>query len=414
MPEIHLKLPIRPHGDQLNVYNARSRFFVGAIGRQYGKSTLALLRFVKRALQRPDIYYWVSPTIQIARQVFQNRFIPGYGGLIEAGGISQTERKARLVGGVLCYFKGADDPDSLRGETIAGCVLDECGTMKSNVWPEIIRPMLAVKKGWCDFIGTPKGRNWFHYLYMSARGMDDWGTHHAPSNSSPFFPQEEFENARATLPDRVFRQEYLAEFLDDDSEVFRGIKDCIRGSLETPQPHRTYLIGCDIAKHVDFTVLTSWDVSRHHLCGYDRFNQIDWVTQEQRIIEMSRRFNNAPIVLDATGVGDPVYDRLVSLGVPVIPVHFSSSVKMALVRSLQLAIEKRDITYPEIPELISELQMYSVEVTPRGNMSYSAPPGYHDDIVMSMALAVSQLSLLPTTGKIELSGSTHMSGFLEV
>lgn len=150
------------------------------------------------------------------------------------------------------------------------------------------------------------------------------------------------------------------------------------------------------------------------MVAFRRFNQIDWNMQESAIIGMSQQYNNAPIVLDATGVGDPIYDRLSGKGVPVFPVKFTNTIKGNLIRSLQLAIEKRDITFPEIPELISELQMFAVQVGRTGLLSYGAPPGYHDDCVISMALAVSEMAMTSLTAPITSSGRTEMSRFEEV
>ncbi len=407
-----LILPHRPKGDQLKVYNADTRYFVGAIGRQYGKTTMCKLRLTKRAMPKTGLYFWVSPTIGQAKAVME-QYVQEYHDFL-AGPPHLTDRKLMLKSGSQVFFHGADKPDSMRGRyTLDGLIMDECRDMHSRVWPEILRPMTLVKSAWVDFISSTRS-NWFKDLYYGAEGKKDWTTHRAPTSASPWVDAAELRKIERETPEMIFRQEYMAEFLDDGSEVFRGIKDCIKGSLLAPVRQRMYLMGVDLAKHVDFTVITVWDTHTKHLVAYDRFNHVDWVTQEQRIMEMSRRYNNAPIVLDATGVGDPVYDRLQSLEASIIPVKFTTATKTAVIRALQLAIEKRDITYPEIPELISELQMFGATVSERGNVAYSAPPGYHDDIVISMALAVSQLSLLPLTGKIELFGDTTMSQYRDI
>jgi hypothetical protein len=75
-----------------------------------------------------------------------------------------------------------------------------------------------------------------------------------------------------------------------------------------------------------------------------------------------------------------------------VPVKFTAPVKAHLVEKLAFALEKREITFPDIPEVISELRAFSIEKTPAGNIRYTAPEGLHDDIVMSMALAVAHLN----------------------
>jgi len=292
-------------------------------------------------------------------------------------------------------FKGSDNAETLRGETLMGATLDECATMKDNVWPEIVRPMLTVNHGWCDFIGTPKGKNWFFDLYNHAT-KEEWRRYQAASNESPFFSDDEFEEVRRTTPERIFRQEYLAEFLESDSEVFRGILDCVKGKLEKPKPESHYIMGVDLAKSYDWTVITVWDLERKHLVAYDRFNQIEWPLQEKRIVNLAERYK-AKVIVDATGVGDPVYDNLKRKGIWVEPVKFTNLIKAHLIENLSMLIEKREITYPHLPELVAELQTFELEKLPSGTIRYNAPSGYHDDIVISMALAAREF----TKGRIK-------------
>ncbi len=84
-------------------------------------------------------------------------------------------------------------------------------------------------------MSTPKGRNWFHDLHT--RGLDPFESDYAsfvfPSKASPFFPESEWEDARRTLPEDMFRQEYMAEFLEDSAGVFRNVDGCLEMDLTT-------------------------------------------------------------------------------------------------------------------------------------------------------------------------------------
>lgn len=356
-----------------------------AIGRQYGKSTLVSLRLARRAIECPGRYYWVAPIFPQARVQFE-RFVADYRALIR--NVNRSHYEATVVGGSVIRWAGSDTPESLKGDTLDGAVLDECGTMHSHVWGEVVRPMLAVRDGWADLIGTPKGRNWWHDVWTSARTMDGWTQIHKASNDSPYFPQGEFENARASLPERIFRQEYLAEFLADDSDVFRGINDCVQGSLQDPQKGHSYIMGVDVAKHVDWTVVTVMDTHAKHVVAFERWNQIDWPMQVERIANISAHYNGAMIVLDATGAGDPINDALVERGLSVIPFKFSNQTKTQLIQKLAMSIERREVTFPEIPQLLAELRMFAFERLPSGLIRYGAPQGQHDDCVISLALAL--------------------------
>lgn len=384
-----LTLPHRPREDQWKYFNLPARHTVGVIGRQYGKSTLATLRAVRKVMSSADAnHYWVSPIVSQARVQYE-RLLDQYAPFISKRNKSYME--ARLLSGGWIHYKGSDEPASIKSDTLTSATLDECGTMHAAVWSEPIRAMLAVKQGGCDFIGTPKGKNWYWEIAEQAKVDADFSFHHAPSNKSPFFSQAEFDKIRASTPEQIFRQEYLAEFLDSGSEVFRNFRDCIKGELEEPKKGRLYLMGADIAKHVDWTVITVWDVERKHLVYFERFNQVDWPLIEARIAAVCMKYNRARIRLDATGVGDPVFDRLNSMGLPVYPVRINAAVKTHLIESLIMAIEKQEISYPHLPDLVHEFSIFGAKKSPSGHIQYSAPSGYHDDIVMSSALAVSEL-----------------------
>ncbi len=385
-----LTLPHKPAGDQWTYFNLNTRHTVGVIGRQYGKSTMAQLRAVRTDLSKGANAnrYWVSPIVPQARVQFE-RFCRDYYSFIKR--TNKTHMEAQYLTGGWIHFKGSDNPTSMKGDTLSDATMDECATQKDTVWSESLRPMLAVNQGGCDFIGTPKGKDWFYLLWNQAQTDPEFSFHHAPSNKSPFFTEAEFQKIAASTPEAIFRQEYLAEFVEDGSEVFRSFRECISGELEPFKPGRMYIVGADIAKHVDWTVITVWDVERRHMVYMDRFNKVDWSLIEARILQASKAYGNALIRLDATGVGDPVYDRLVREGANVTPVKITSPVKSHLIESLVMAIEKREITFPHLPEMIAELSIFSAEKKASGGVRYSAPSGYHDDIVLSMALAVSEL-----------------------
>lgn len=383
-------MPHRPQGDQLKYFNLNSRFTVGCIGRQYGKSTLAMIRRIRSMLDVGGIHWWVTPIVPQAKIHFK-RFLRYYSHL--AVRTNKADMEAELFNGSIIQFKGSDDYTNLKGETLDGVTLDECGSMKPEVFSEVIRPMLAVNNGGADLIGTPKGKNWFHSIWVNSVNSPDWSRHHAPSNLSPFFSQAEFDAIKATTTEATFRQEYLAEFLDSGSEVFSNFNECIKGALEEPKPSSAYVLSVDLAKYKDWTVITVWDVARKHMVYFSRFNQIDWSMQESRIVETAIKYNRATIRVDATGVGDPIFERLRKTGLNVDPVRFTAAVKEHLIESLVFAIEKREITFPYIEEMVHELSVFNVEKTKTGNIRYTAPDGYHDDIVISMAMAVDKLTM---------------------
>jgi hypothetical protein len=242
------------------------------------------------------------------------------------------------------------------------------------------------------FISTPAGRNWFYDMFT--RGVERQAGFRSftfPSNVSPYFPAKEWDEARATLPEDVFRQEYMAEFLEDSAGVFRGVDGCliqVIGNREEVIGSGPVIVGCDIAKHTDWTVLIAMDAKTGLCLEMERFNQLDWPLQKERIAGFVMRWN-ALLVMDATGVGDPVYDDLRRVLPRVEGFKITAQTKRELVQGLMVAVEQRRVMWQAAWEILTaEMRRYEYDIGPTGQISYAAPSGYHDDCVMALALGV--------------------------
>lgn len=259
--------------------------------------------------------------------------------------------------------------------------------IKEETWQEALRPALSDKQGRAVMISTPAGHNWFFDLWV--RGQDsayaNYQSWRLPTSANPHIAPGEIEEAKQTLPELVFRQEYLAEFLDDIGAVFRGVERCIKGAFMESNSEEQYIMGVDLAKYQDFTVLCVLD-SQGQLVAFDRFNQIDWVFQKQRIIGMAQKYR-AKIIIDSTGVGDPIFEDLKRAGLNIEGYKFTSENKKQLIEGLSIAVEQQRVSFPDIPELLNELRIFGYKINSTGTVSYNAPPGYHDDCVIALALA---------------------------
>ena len=365
------------------------RFKVIVAHRRFGKTTFAINELIRHAAENPGNYWYIAPTYRQAKMIALDLFrhyTPRT--LIEK--VNEQELTLRLVSGSLISLKGAENKDSLRGVGLKGIVLDEYGLMEKDVWEAIIRPMLNDHKGWAIFIGTPNGRNHFYNLFIKEH--PDWSSYRFPYTASHVLDPDEVESSRLELSEDVFRQEYLAEFLEGSGTVFRKIKEVLRPPnecYEEPRMDRAYQLGVDLARLRDFTVLTVVD-NNFKVVYFERISKLDWDSQKLKILYTSERYNKARIVIDATGVGDPIAQELLRVyGVPVLPYKISSSdAKKVLIENLKLRIEQRQITIPDEPTLVKELESYNYQISDTGRVKYGAPSGEHDDCVVSLALAV--------------------------
>ena len=151
------------------------RWSVIVAHRRCGKTVACINDLIRRALMedKPNARYaYVAPYLAQSKSIAWDYLIRySQPALVKA---NQAELWVELDNGARIRLFGADNPDALRGLYLDGVVLDEYADMRPRVWGEIIRPLLADRKGWAVFIGTPKGHNAFWDVYNHATQSEDW------------------------------------------------------------------------------------------------------------------------------------------------------------------------------------------------------------------------------------------------
>lgn len=376
----------KPHSGQKLLHDSKARFRIATCGRRWGKTFACVNELAKYAWMHPgSMTWWVAPVYRQSRIAFRlmtNKFKD----VIENS--TKNPMEIYWKNGAITQFNSTDQADNLRGEGVNFMVIDEAAMIPEEAWTQTLRPTLSDKQGRAIIVSTPKGHNWFYVLWM--RGQDPDNPHYEswqfPTSSNPFIMPDEIEEVQSTLPLDVFKQEFQALFLEDGAGVFRGIRHCVRGDLEEPRPGVSYVIGFDVAKHTDHSVMVCMDQERKHVVAFDRFNQIDYSIQLDRLETMVRKYD-ARVLMDSTGVGDPLMEQVRERGIDVEGYTFTNISKQQLIQSLAVMIERQEISFPDIRVMIHELQLYQYEITKLGNIRYNAPDGHHDDCVVSLALA---------------------------
>lgn len=304
--------------------------------------------------------------------------------------ISEVSYRMDFPGGGMMAIRSTHSPDNLRGAGLDFAVLDEAAFMEPRVWSEIVRPMLLDRQGGAIFLSTPNGNNWFREIFNL--GLDphepEWESFHFTSLDNPLIPAEEFAAIRRTTPERIWRAEYLAEFVDDAGQVFRGIREVAAAPLDAVRnPAHLYSMGVDWARDKDYSCLVVLDATTRQMVAIDRFNKIGWSLQRGRLKALYERWQPAVIWAEANSIGSVNIEALQSEGLPVRPFTTTARSKPQLIESLALAIERGDISLLPDEVLLNELAAYTLERLPGGGYRYSAPAGMHDDSVIATALA---------------------------
>src|SRR4029453_11349423 len=170
-----LLLP-HPHPGQIAVRQQARRFNWLAAGRRWRKTSLVMSIAAEAALGGQQIL-WGAPIYDQVRIGWEEL----RHGAARVATFNNTLMTARFPTGGTIMFRSLDNPDSARGHTADGVVLDESGDIQAVAWNEGVRPTLIDSHGWLWAVGSPRGLNWFWREWLAARERADSMCWQAPT-----------------------------------------------------------------------------------------------------------------------------------------------------------------------------------------------------------------------------------------
>lgn len=370
-----------------------------------GKTVGCMLWLLEGAWNRKAEYWWVAPIFPQTEIAFKRLC-----GLLKDADPRRRSWKENqskifitLANGAVLHFKSGDRPDGLYGEDVARAVIDESSRCKPEVW-HAIRSTLTATRGRCRIIGNVRGRrNWSYELARKAeQGVmgPDW--HYAKLTwrdavAAGILQQEEIDGARKELPDAVFRELYEAEASDDQGNPFglEAIRACAAPEYEHGVP---VVYGVDLARKQDYTWVVGLDAAGN--VAVDEHWQSDWPVTINRIAGLVGRTRT---LADSTGLGDVVVQMLQRRLPNVEGVLFSTPQKQSMMEGLAVTIQNRAVRFRAGSELHKQLEVFEYVYT-RTGARYSAPEGFHDDGVCSLALAVEGRRRVPEVPEVHAFG----------
>lgn len=394
-----------PYGWQENALEAylNNRDIRIAAGTRSGKSQLCGY-WAAREFAKDGKHIWViAPSYNLSEKVFNyaKEFIKAG---FEDSQYRLSDRRPKEVEsewGSFIKSKSTQNENNLLAEGLDLAVIDEASRIKKRIWEKYIYQRLSSRRGKSVMISTPFGKNTVFYdeWLRCQQAEDGWSTQ-VESREGPMIDDKAWKRAKERLTGDAFRQEYMAEFLDEAATVFSWdkIEKLIDSDVySAPKKGHSYVVGVDLGKRQDYTVITVLDKYTHSIVHFERFKEFDWRLQKKRIIKICRKYNRGRVLIDSTGKGDPMADDLTQKGFRVEDYTFSSKGKAQLIEKLEIYIDQEAIVLPDEEQLINELKSFGYRTTnkrtgePLKRTKYEAPPGTHDDCVDSLALAVWQL-----------------------
>jgi len=361
------------------------------------------------SMKVPKFHAWtVVPTFPQARQAETEleRFIPDWAKPEPtwndtSRGYNRADHTFKLVypnGHGFWEVKSAHDPEGLQTVGLDYLHVQECQDITEAAFNKLLPTLRDPDRlGLSVWEGIPPDdpSHWFARMMTAAE---------ADKNGNSLAVKVNYEDNKDLAPDvrvlieedmgvmleRDWRRMYMVELPEGTGSFLGNVAGCIGGQeVNGPEEGHRYVMGVDLAKKVDFTVLVVMDMANRQVVWQRRFGGMDWNVQEEAIITASADFHVRRIMLDSTGVGDPMYDKLLFKGLPVEPFLFTNESKYRLLTELAVAIEKRTVRYPNIPVMLREMQSLRAEKLPSGRSRVEAPDGQHDDYPMALALALS-------------------------
>jgi len=292
-----------------------ARYAICEASTKSGKTVGCLAWLAEQAFRgrRGQAFWWVAPTYAQTKIAYRRlqRALPA--GTAQA---HDTDLTLTLPHGPVLWFKTAEKPDALYGEDVYAAVLDEATRAREEAW-HALRSTLTATHGPARLIGNVKGRrNWAYRLARRVEQglLPDW--HYARLTAADavaagILTAAEVADAARLLPAAVYRELYEAEPSDDAGNPFgyAAIHACIADTLAPPEPGHDYVMGLDLAKSVDYTVAIVIDRATKAVVAMERW-QSPWDVTMRRVQSIASRYNNAHILADQTGLGDPIVEQL--------------------------------------------------------------------------------------------------------
>lgn len=367
--------------------------------RQKGKSYLIsnLLLYFSINFAKTN-NYCVSPTLKQSKAIYKVIM-----DAISSSGIVKTKNATdltiTLINGSTINFKSAEQRTALRGFTADFLCIDEAAFIPDEIF-YLILPWADAKKAPILMTSTPfvKGGFFFNYFNYGLENSHNtvtinWSDPKYKESIEKILPPEKLEEYRSVLPKNVFRTEYLGEFLDDDGSVFTGVKECLKEAVIGPYD-RLY-VGLDFSNQGenDDTVISVFNGNGEQVY-LKYFNNLSPLKQIVKIVDELEPYADQIDVIscELNSIGTPYTDLIKEksqlLSDKVMGFQTSNTSKNAIVLNMQTALENKNVTLLPDEKEIRQFGFFTATYNPKTrNVSYAAPQGLNDDLVMATLIA---------------------------
>lgn len=329
-----IKLPYTPRYPDIHKALETHRHNCLVWHRRSGKSVTCCLHLIKSALMAESpfaLYAYIAPYKVMARSIIW-QYMLYYTGVIPGRKISESRLSIKLPsrnGLAEIRVFGGDQPDTLRGLGLSGCVLDEFEDIKPALMTDVVRPALSDHQGWDCIVGTPKGAGNFHSLYLDYKekmeaGNLDYFVNIKTVNDTTALDEDEVQQLRNLMGEKAFQREMMVDFSVASEEQLISLQSVFI-SQSRRLDKRMYegaplVVGVDVARFGDdkTCICLRQGIYVEPIIQIQGESTMDVVSRLTRIYQERRP---DAIFVESVGVGAGVVDRLRELQIPVTAVE---------------------------------------------------------------------------------------------
>lgn len=286
-----------PNSPQYAILNGindpRFRFITACVSRRVGKTYIANIILQLVALYPGTTVLIIAPDYSLASISWdlQRQLLDMFD--VERARDNAKDRIIELTNGSMIRVASVSRVDSAVGRSYDLIIFDEAalndtGGQAFNI---ALRPTLDKDNSKCLFISTPRGDNWFREFFERGFLADfpDWLSIHADYHENPRASARDIEAARKSMSHAEFQQEYLADFVTFEGQIWSFSNDDIIDATPLINrvleflPANEVIAGLDVGFR-DHTALAVIHVETNK-DGFNEYTIIDEYMAQQRSTE---------------------------------------------------------------------------------------------------------------------------------
>lgn len=288
------ELGIQPVQSQIGIINAinneKYRFICAAISRRQGKTYIAnIIGQVVSLIPGSNILI-ISPNYSLSQISFdlQRHLIKHFG--IEVAKDNAKDRVIELINGSTIRMGSVNQVDSVVGRSYDLIIFDEAALCINgqDAFNVALRPTLDKDNSKALFISTPRGRNnWFSDFYQRGFSKDDafgmWASIKATWEDNPRASEQDIAEARRTMSEAEFAQEYMADFNIYEGQCWQfNFEECVADLSTLDTSEMEIIAGMDVGyKDPTAFVVIAWDGEKYYLV--DEYLQAEKTTAQHAV-----------------------------------------------------------------------------------------------------------------------------------